>query len=291
MHITRTTAAAALAAALIASATACGGGSSTDGGGKDSPEGAHLLGQQPGHQPRDGQEVADARAREVRAADRDQGQARGHPVVRPAQPDPRRDHLRAGPRRPQHRQHLVRLAAGHRRAAPLRRQDFDAIGGKDRFVPSALGATGAEGKDPAAVPLYSPGVRAVLQQEDVRRRGHRQPAGDLGRARRRRQEAHQGRQVGPRRRGRQPLRERPPRLRLRQAARRRLLRRLRQADLRPPPRRSRPSSSTSTSWPRTRSPPRATPSTPPTSPSPTSPPARPPCCCGRPPAPPQVRTA
>ncbi|MEV0260187.1 sugar ABC transporter substrate-binding protein [Streptomyces sp. NPDC050617] len=32
---------------------------------------------------------------------------------------------------------------------------FQAIGGKDRFVPSALAATGAAGKDPAAVPLYS----------------------------------------------------------------------------------------------------------------------------------------
>jgi multiple sugar transport system substrate-binding protein len=32
---------------------------------------------------------------------------------------------------------------------------FDRIGGKDRFVPSALGSTGAEGADPAAVPLYS----------------------------------------------------------------------------------------------------------------------------------------
>ncbi|MEU3280832.1 ABC transporter substrate-binding protein [Streptomyces antibioticus] len=33
--------------------------------------------------------------------------------------------------------------------------DFAKIGGKDRFVASALGSTGAEGKDPAAVPLYS----------------------------------------------------------------------------------------------------------------------------------------
>ncbi|SDC54877.1 ABC transporter substrate-binding protein [Streptomyces prasinopilosus] len=32
---------------------------------------------------------------------------------------------------------------------------FDRIGGKDRFVDSALGSTGAEGQDPAAVPLYS----------------------------------------------------------------------------------------------------------------------------------------
>ncbi|MET9132477.1 MULTISPECIES: ABC transporter substrate-binding protein [Streptomyces] len=33
--------------------------------------------------------------------------------------------------------------------------NFAKIGGKDRFVASALGSTGAEGKDPAAVPLYS----------------------------------------------------------------------------------------------------------------------------------------
>ncbi|EDY44946.1 ABC transporter substrate-binding protein [Streptomyces sp. SPB074] len=32
---------------------------------------------------------------------------------------------------------------------------FKAIGGRDRFVDSAVGSTGAEGKDPAAVPLYS----------------------------------------------------------------------------------------------------------------------------------------
>lgn len=32
---------------------------------------------------------------------------------------------------------------------------FGRIGGKDRFVPAALGSTGARGKDPAAVPLYS----------------------------------------------------------------------------------------------------------------------------------------
>ncbi|MFC8143158.1 ABC transporter substrate-binding protein [Streptomyces paradoxus] len=33
--------------------------------------------------------------------------------------------------------------------------NFDKIGGRDRFVDSALGSTGAEGEDPAAVPLYS----------------------------------------------------------------------------------------------------------------------------------------
>ncbi|MFI5975563.1 ABC transporter substrate-binding protein [Streptomyces sp. NPDC051452] len=34
-------------------------------------------------------------------------------------------------------------------------KNFAKIGGRDRFVDSALGSTGAEGKDPAAIPLYS----------------------------------------------------------------------------------------------------------------------------------------
>ncbi|MFJ8046785.1 ABC transporter substrate-binding protein [Streptomyces luteogriseus] len=38
---------------------------------------------------------------------------------------------------------------------PWDAENFDRIGGRDRFVDSALGSTGAEGKDPAAVPLYS----------------------------------------------------------------------------------------------------------------------------------------
>ncbi|WP_405877565.1 sugar ABC transporter substrate-binding protein [Streptomyces sp. NBC_01136] len=38
---------------------------------------------------------------------------------------------------------------------PWDANNFAKIGGKDRFVDSALGSTGAQGKDPAAVPLYS----------------------------------------------------------------------------------------------------------------------------------------
>lgn len=38
---------------------------------------------------------------------------------------------------------------------PWDASNFAKIGGKDRFVESALGSTGAQGKDPAAVPLYS----------------------------------------------------------------------------------------------------------------------------------------
>ncbi|WP_329293056.1 sugar ABC transporter substrate-binding protein [Streptomyces pseudovenezuelae] len=38
---------------------------------------------------------------------------------------------------------------------PWNAKNFVAIGGRDRFVDSALGSTGAQGQDPAAVPLYS----------------------------------------------------------------------------------------------------------------------------------------
>ncbi|WP_329376560.1 sugar ABC transporter substrate-binding protein [Streptomyces sp. NBC_01351] len=38
---------------------------------------------------------------------------------------------------------------------PWDAKNFDAIGGRDRFVDSAIGSAGAAGKDPAAVPLYS----------------------------------------------------------------------------------------------------------------------------------------
>ena len=38
---------------------------------------------------------------------------------------------------------------------PWDAKNFDKIGGKERFVRSALGSTGVQGQDPAAVPLYS----------------------------------------------------------------------------------------------------------------------------------------
>ncbi|MEV8585736.1 sugar ABC transporter substrate-binding protein [Streptomyces sp. NPDC051180] len=38
---------------------------------------------------------------------------------------------------------------------PWDAKNFEQIGGKDRFVDSALGSTGVQGQDPAAVPLYS----------------------------------------------------------------------------------------------------------------------------------------
>ncbi|MFE9884558.1 ABC transporter substrate-binding protein [Streptomyces scopuliridis] len=38
---------------------------------------------------------------------------------------------------------------------PWDQKNFDAIGGRDRFVDSAVASAGAEGQDPSAVPLYS----------------------------------------------------------------------------------------------------------------------------------------
>ncbi|MET7641343.1 sugar ABC transporter substrate-binding protein [Streptomyces sp. NPDC005438] len=38
---------------------------------------------------------------------------------------------------------------------PFDKKTFDKVGGRDRFTPSAIAATGAKDKDPAAVPLYS----------------------------------------------------------------------------------------------------------------------------------------
>src|SRR5690606_25292209 len=38
---------------------------------------------------------------------------------------------------------------------PWDEKNFDKTGGRDRFVDSALAPTGAEGQDPAAVPLHS----------------------------------------------------------------------------------------------------------------------------------------
>ncbi|MFB6676361.1 ABC transporter substrate-binding protein [Streptomyces sp. NPDC056390] len=55
---------------------------------------------------------------------------------------------------------------------PWDQKNFDKVGGKDRFVESALGSTGAQGKDPAAVPLYSMAYalyynKAMFKEADI----------------------------------------------------------------------------------------------------------------------------
>ncbi|MGW7529446.1 ABC transporter substrate-binding protein [Streptomyces sp. NPDC054783] len=53
--------------------------------------------------------------------------------------------------------------------------NFAKIGGKDRFVDSALGSTGAAGKDPAAVPLYSMAYALYYNKKIFADAGIRQP--------------------------------------------------------------------------------------------------------------------
>ncbi|MFI8101062.1 extracellular solute-binding protein [Streptomyces sp. NPDC086023] len=52
---------------------------------------------------------------------------------------------------------------------------FAKIGGRDRFVESALGSTGAQGKDPAAVPLYSMAYALYYNKEMFRQAGIAKP--------------------------------------------------------------------------------------------------------------------
>ncbi|MEU9300897.1 sugar ABC transporter substrate-binding protein [Streptomyces sp. NPDC048269] len=53
--------------------------------------------------------------------------------------------------------------------------NFDAIGGKDRFVESAVGSAGAAGKDPAAVPLYSMSYALYYNKKMFREAGIEKP--------------------------------------------------------------------------------------------------------------------
>lgn len=54
-------------------------------------------------------------------------------------------------------------------------RNFDAIGGKDRFVASALGSAGATGQDPAAVPLYSMSYALYYNKKLFREAGIEKP--------------------------------------------------------------------------------------------------------------------
>ncbi|MEV5679493.1 MULTISPECIES: extracellular solute-binding protein [unclassified Streptomyces] len=58
---------------------------------------------------------------------------------------------------------------------PWDAKNFDRIGGKDRFVESALGSTGVEGQDPAAVPLYSMAYALYYNKKMFKDAGVTQP--------------------------------------------------------------------------------------------------------------------
>ncbi|MFJ4849962.1 MULTISPECIES: ABC transporter substrate-binding protein [unclassified Streptomyces] len=155
MHIIRTTAAAAVAAALIASATACGGGSSTDGSGGGGSKTLTYWASNQGSSLENDKEVLEP---ELAKFEKQTGIKVKLEVV------PWSDLLNRILAAATSGQGPDVLNIGNTWSASLQATNalmpfdakaFDAIGGKDRFVDAALGATGAEGKDPAAVPLYS----------------------------------------------------------------------------------------------------------------------------------------
>ena len=65
---------------------------------------------------------------------------------------------------------------------PFTSSVMNQIGGSSRFLAGSLSATGAAGKPPTAVPLYSTGLRPVLQQGRVRGGRHQRAARDLDRS-------------------------------------------------------------------------------------------------------------
>ncbi|WP_030213883.1 extracellular solute-binding protein [Streptomyces bikiniensis] len=58
---------------------------------------------------------------------------------------------------------------------PWDAKNFGAVGGKDRFVDSALGSTGVPGQDPAAVPLYSMAYALYYNKQLFKEAGIAQP--------------------------------------------------------------------------------------------------------------------
>ena len=95
---------------------------------------------------------------------------------------------------------------------PFNSSTFSQVGGESKFLTSAVGSTGAAGKPPAAVPLYSLAYAMYYNKAMFHGGRHRQPAHDLERAGRRRQEAHPRQPVRPRRRGREHPGEHPQRV-------------------------------------------------------------------------------
>ncbi len=110
---------------------------------------------------------------------------------------------------------------------------FSSIGGESRFVSSAIGSTGAAGKPPAAVPLYSLAYALYYNKALFQQAGISGPPATWDRADRRRAETHARRHLRPRARGRKHPGEHPPCVCLRAAAWMQLLRRVRQAAVHP----------------------------------------------------------
>ncbi|MFC8240687.1 ABC transporter substrate-binding protein [Streptomyces chartreusis] len=156
MRTTRAAAVAAVTMSLALAATACGGGSSTDGGGSnDSPKTLTYWASNQGASIEVDKKVLQP---ELDKFEKETGIEVKLEVV------PWSDLLNRILTATTSGQGPDVLNIGNTWSAslqatgallPWNAENFGKIGGKDRFVDSALGSTGAEGQDPAAVPLYS----------------------------------------------------------------------------------------------------------------------------------------
>ncbi|MFD7708804.1 ABC transporter substrate-binding protein [Streptomyces sp. NPDC059785] len=156
MRRTRAAAAGAVTVCLLTAVTACGGGSSTDGGGSnESPKTLTYWASNQGPSVEADKKILTP---ELKKFEKQTGIKVKLEVV------PWSDLLNRILAATTSGQGPDVLNIGNTWSASLQatgallpwdQANFDKIGGKDRFVESALGSAGAEGQDPAAVPLYS----------------------------------------------------------------------------------------------------------------------------------------
>ncbi|MEU2282965.1 sugar ABC transporter substrate-binding protein [Streptomyces sp. NPDC013178] len=155
MRRTRAAAACAVTASLLTAATACGGGSTTGGGSNDSPKTLTYWASNQG--------ASIEVDKKVLQPELDKFQKQTGIKVK-LEVVPWSDLLNRILTAATSGQGPDVLNIGNSWSASLQAtgallpwdaKNLAKIGGKDRFVDSALGSTGARGKDPAAVPLYS----------------------------------------------------------------------------------------------------------------------------------------
>ncbi|QLJ03616.1 sugar ABC transporter substrate-binding protein [Streptomyces sp. NEAU-sy36] len=155
MHSTRAAAVGAVTLSLVLAASACGGGSSTGGGSNDSPKTLTYWASNQG--------ASITVDKQVLQPELDKFQKQTGIKVK-LEVVPWADLLNRILTATTSGQGPDVLNIGNTWSASLQATgallpwdaaNFTKIGGKDRFVDSALGSTGAQGKDPAAVPLYS----------------------------------------------------------------------------------------------------------------------------------------
>ncbi|MFF3737178.1 ABC transporter substrate-binding protein [Streptomyces sp. NPDC002566] len=155
MRRTRAAAAGAVTVCLLTAVTACGGGSSTGGGSNDSPKTLTYWASNQGASVEVDKKVLQP---ELDKFEKQTGIKVELEVV------PWSDLLNRILTAATSGQGPDVLNIGNTWSASLQAtgallpwdaKNFAKIGGKDRFVDSALGSTGAQGQDPAAVPLYS----------------------------------------------------------------------------------------------------------------------------------------